>query len=244
MRRCWRWLPPWNPKPLEHLRVRSRKLDRTHFIQPRLPPKIGHTSLARLRPDRSENSRRTTEKAIPMPSRARHHPGDHDLEYVDLPLVVSGGDGASMEVWTKIWGSIGSAFSGPLHFWQVIGWMGNSFFVARVLVQWHASERRGEVVVPVVFWWLSLFGSWCLLAYAIFWKRDLVFIFANAFNWIPFLRNLMIDRKHARSRVRCENCHQGHPKSARFCMTCGLSLESPIFPASTTEPQPRSSSPT
>ena len=151
-----------------------------------------------------------------------------------------------MDGLTKIWEGVTTSFSGHLHFWQVIGWMGNCFFVTRVLVQWHASERRREVVVPVVFWWLSLLGSWCLLAYAIFWKRDLVFIFANAFNWIPFLRNLMIHRQHVRSRLQCSNCQQSLPKEARFCLNCGQMAESAtnstISPVSTKERPQQSNS--
>ena len=79
--------------------------------------------------------------------------------------------------------------------WKVIGWCGNAAFFSRVLVQWYATEKQRRVVVPLSFWWLSLAGSFCLLSYAIFYRRDSVFIFANAFNWIPYLRNLVIHRR-------------------------------------------------
>ena len=52
-------------------------------------------------------------------------------------------------------------------------------------LQWYATEKRKEVIVPASFWWLSLAGSWLLLSYAIFSAKNSVFIFANAFSWIP-----------------------------------------------------------
>jgi lipid-A-disaccharide synthase-like uncharacterized protein len=115
-------------------------------------------------------------------------------------------------------------FSSPLGIWKLIGLVGNGFFFSRVLVQWHATEKRKEVVVPLAFWWLSLLGSSCLLAYSIFGTKDLIFIFANAFNWIPAIRNLRIHRKSVRSRLFCPACQQPHPGSARFCMACGTGL--------------------
>src|SRR6185436_12459999 len=68
------------------------------------------------------------------------------------------------------------------HFWKVLGWTGNIIFFSRFFVQWIATERRKQVVVPLSFWWLSLIGSILLLAYGL-WQRDSVFIFAYAFTW-------------------------------------------------------------
>ena len=43
--------------------------------------------------------------------------------------------------------------------WKVIGWLGNAVFFSRFLVQWYATEKKKQVVVPQAFWWLSLVGS-------------------------------------------------------------------------------------
>ena len=59
--------------------------------------------------------------------------------------------------------------------WQVIGFVGQGVFTARFLVQWIASEKKRDSVVPVAFWWLSLVGGFSLLVYAIH-RRDPVFI--------------------------------------------------------------------
>ena len=71
--------------------------------------------------------------------------------------------------------------------WKVVGWIGNAVFSTRFLVQWYATEKRQQVVVPPLFWWLSLAGSLLLLSYALFYQRDSVFIFAYAFTWIPYM---------------------------------------------------------
>ncbi|MDQ6630630.1 MAG: lipid-A-disaccharide synthase N-terminal domain-containing protein, partial [Verrucomicrobiota bacterium] len=82
--------------------------------------------------------------------------------------------------------------------WKVIGWCGNVIFFSRFFVQWFATEKKKEVIIPLSFWWLSLIGSLLLLIYGIR-QRDSVFIFAYAFTWIPYIRNLMIHHRHAQS---------------------------------------------
>ena len=108
--------------------------------------------------------------------------------------------------------------------WKVVGWCGNAVFFSRFLVQWYATERRKQVVVPVAFWWLSLTGAMLLFAYALVYRRDSVFIFAYAFTWIPYARNLVIHRRHARSLVKCPQCATIGPGQANYCMVCGSRL--------------------
>ncbi len=75
--------------------------------------------------------------------------------------------------------------------------MGQFLFGLRFLVQWVASERKGESVIPVYFWYLSLIGSLILLTYAIV-RRDPVFILGQSTGLFVYLRNLMlIYRKRA-----------------------------------------------
>ena len=53
--------------------------------------------------------------------------------------------------WERIWGGIGL--------------LGQGAFTARFLVQWLASERKRETVLPVAFWWFSLTGGLITLVY-------------------------------------------------------------------------------
>src|SRR5207247_10519751 len=107
--------------------------------------------------------------------------------------------------------------------WKVVGWLGNVVFFSRFFVQWYATERRRRVVVPTSFWWLSLIGSLLLLIYSLR-QRDSVFIFAYLFTWIPYIRNLMIQRRHADAHLGCPGCGASCPPQWRFCPACGATL--------------------
>jgi lipid-A-disaccharide synthase-like uncharacterized protein len=86
------------------------------------------------------------------------------------------------------------------HYWLYLGFAGQLLFGLRFLVQWVASERKGESVIPIYFWYLSLIGSMILLAYAIF-RRDPVFILGQSTGFLVYMRNLMlIYRKRAASQ--------------------------------------------
>ncbi len=108
-------------------------------------------------------------------------------------------------------------------FWKVIGWLGNLVFFSRFLVQWYATERRKRVVVPSAFWWLSLAGTSLLLSYALY-RKDSVFIFAYAFTWIPYIRNLIIHHRHEAAHQDCLNCGKSCPPHSNFCYACGTKL--------------------
>jgi lipid-A-disaccharide synthase-like uncharacterized protein len=73
--------------------------------------------------------------------------------------------------------------------WLGIGFFGQVLFSLRFLVQWLRSERAGQSVVPIAFWYLSLGGGLLLLSYAIH-RRDPVFILGQLTGAIVYLRNL------------------------------------------------------
>jgi lipid-A-disaccharide synthase-like uncharacterized protein len=105
--------------------------------------------------------------------------------------------------------------------WKVVGWIGNAVFGSRFVVQWYATERKKEVVVPQAFWWLSLLGSLTLLCYSLH-QHDSVFIYAYLFPWIPYLRNLFIHRKNKAALCACNGCGQKNPPQANYCSNCGV----------------------
>jgi len=108
--------------------------------------------------------------------------------------------------------------------WKVIGWLGNAAFFSRFFVQWYATEKLKRVVVPTAFWWLSLAGSLLLLSYALFYQHDSVFIFAYAFTWIPYIRNLVIHRRHEAAHLDCPNCGKSCPPQSNYCFACGTKV--------------------
>ena len=110
------------------------------------------------------------------------------------------------------------------HFWKGIGWLGNAVFFSRFFVQWYATEKLKRVVVPTGFWWLSLAGSLLLLSYALFYQHDSVFIFAYAFTWIPYIRNLIIHHRHRNAHLDCAACGKMCPPHSNFCFACGTRL--------------------
>ncbi len=74
--------------------------------------------------------------------------------------------------------------------WLGVGFFGQFMFFMRFLVQWIVSERKKESVVPVSFWYFSLFGGLILLFYAIY-RKDPVFILGQMGGVFIYLRNLM-----------------------------------------------------
>ena len=79
------------------------------------------------------------------------------------------------------------------------------------------------MVVPQAFWWLSLTGSLIFLCYSIH-QQDSVFIFAYAFTWIPYIRNLVIHRRHKEAHTDCAGCGRKIPPQSNFCPNCGVKV--------------------
>ena len=84
-------------------------------------------------------------------------------------------------------------------YWVALGLFAQALFFMRFFVQWIASERAGETVIPMAFWYFSLGGSTLLLAYAV--KRlDPVFILGQSMGSFIYVRNIVLTkRKAARS---------------------------------------------
>jgi lipid A 4'-phosphatase len=81
--------------------------------------------------------------------------------------------------------------------WVGIGLFGQLLFSARFILQWIASERSRQSVIPVAFWYFSLGGGAVLLAYAIH-RQDPVFILGQSLGVVIYGRNLWLIRAAAR----------------------------------------------
>ena len=85
--------------------------------------------------------------------------------------------------------------------WLIIGFIGQTLFFMRFLVQWIASERKGESVVPIVFWYFSLSGGIVLLSYAIH-IRDPIFIMGQSMGAFIYVRNMVLIFRKNPNRLR------------------------------------------
>ena len=85
----------------------------------------------------------------------------------------------------------------PSMLWLAVGFLGQACFSARFLVQWIASERRRQSVVPIYFWYFSVAGGIILLGYAIH-RQDPVFILGQAAGLVVYARNLYLIRTNRR----------------------------------------------
>ena len=75
--------------------------------------------------------------------------------------------------------------------WVTIGFLGQSLFFCRWVLQWFVSERKAESSIPIPFWYMSLGGSLIVLCYALY-RKDPVFIAGQSVGAVVYLRNLVL----------------------------------------------------
>lgn len=85
--------------------------------------------------------------------------------------------------------------------WKLVGFLGTFIFTARWFVQLYATRKHKKVVMPAMFWWLSVCGSLLLLAYFIFGKNDSVGIISNFFPLFVSLYNVVVDMRHRQTQA-------------------------------------------
>jgi 4-amino-4-deoxy-L-arabinose transferase-like glycosyltransferase/lipid-A-disaccharide synthase-like uncharacterized protein len=79
--------------------------------------------------------------------------------------------------------------------WVGFGLLAQTLFFMRFFVQWIASEKAKQSVMPIGFWWLSLGGGVMLLAYSIY-RKDPVFIIGQSTGVFIYVRNLRLIYAH------------------------------------------------
>ncbi|MGQ4660446.1 lipid-A-disaccharide synthase N-terminal domain-containing protein [Lysobacter sp. F6437] len=81
--------------------------------------------------------------------------------------------------------------------WKIIGLTGALMFGSRWLVQFLASRKARQPVIPRLFWYMSLLGSAMTLAYFVFsHKQDAVGIVQNLFPAFTAGYSLWLDIRH------------------------------------------------
>jgi lipid-A-disaccharide synthase-like uncharacterized protein len=78
-----------------------------------------------------------------------------------------------------------------IDFWLILGLLGQTLFFCRFLIQWIYTEKAKKVVIPKIFWYLSIFGGVILLVYSIK-RKDPVFILGQSVGLFIYVRNLMV----------------------------------------------------
>ena len=89
-------------------------------------------------------------------------------------------------------------FVAKFDIWLAFGLVAQLLFAARFLVQWIASERAGNSVVPMAFWFFSIGGGLMTLIYGIV-KREPVIIVGQLLANIIYIRNIMLIWKNRAS---------------------------------------------
>jgi lipid-A-disaccharide synthase-like uncharacterized protein len=92
-------------------------------------------------------------------------------------------------------------FVAKFDFWLAFGLVAQLFFTARFLVQWISSERAGQSVVPMAFWFFSMGGGLMTLIYGVA-KREPVIILGQGLATIIYVRNIMLIVKNRGKRTQ------------------------------------------
>ncbi len=79
-------------------------------------------------------------------------------------------------------------------FWTIWGLAAQGMYFMRFVVQWYYSEKAQKVVVPVIFWYISLTGAFMTITYA-FARYDIVFLIAGILQIALYSRNLHFAHK-------------------------------------------------
>ncbi len=72
-----------------------------------------------------------------------------------------------------------------------IGLVAQVLFSIRLLVQWLSSEKEKKVVVPILFWVLSLFASFLFFIYG-FLRNDFAIMMGQLITYYIYIRNLQL----------------------------------------------------
>jgi len=94
-------------------------------------------------------------------------------------------------------------FVAKFDFWLAFGLIAQLLFTARFLVQWISSERAGQSVVPMAFWFFSMGGGVMTLIYGVA-KREPVIILGQSLATIIYIRNIMLIIKSRTSGSKVE----------------------------------------
>ncbi len=75
-----------------------------------------------------------------------------------------------------------------------LGVVGQVVFMLRFIYQWAYSRSKGESVLPIGFWVISLIGAALIVTYGII-RLDPVILLGQSMGFVVYIRNIMLYRK-------------------------------------------------
>lgn len=85
-------------------------------------------------------------------------------------------------------------FKDILNPWIIFGFLAQSVFLFRFIVQWYVSEKQKKSIIPDSFWYLSIAGTIMILVYSIK-QKDIVFATASILQMVIYIRNIFLIKK-------------------------------------------------
>lgn len=79
--------------------------------------------------------------------------------------------------------------------WVLFGFFAQFVFFLRFIVQWIASEKHKKVVIPMMFWYLSIIGAIMIFIYATY-RKDIVFMTSSSLSLVIYARNIILHNKN------------------------------------------------
>jgi lipid-A-disaccharide synthase-like uncharacterized protein len=75
--------------------------------------------------------------------------------------------------------------------WVGAGFLAQALFTYRMILQWWASEKHKRSIVPLGYWWGSLFGGILLFSYFV-WRKDIVGYLGQSTGVFIYARNIAL----------------------------------------------------
>ena len=91
--------------------------------------------------------------------------------------------------------------------WLSVGFTAQAMFSMRFIIQWIASERARQSIVPETFWYFSFAGGLMLFIYAVY-RMDPVFMLGQGTGLFIYARNIyfitMAKRQNQPAELKAE----------------------------------------
>lgn len=81
-----------------------------------------------------------------------------------------------------------------------IGFIAQILFSSRLILQWLQSEKQKRVVVPTLFWLLSLSASILLFIYG-YLRHDFAILFGQVLTYFIYIRNLQLQKQWQKAHI-------------------------------------------